>query len=54
MKAPAFWGQASEIGIKDLRVEGRTGEVLNIDPGLLFNEHTFDWETVEVRSSLDG
>jgi len=33
---------------------GPTGEVLNIDPGLLFNEHTFDWETVEVRSSLDG
>ncbi|MFW2383512.1 MAG: hypothetical protein ACN4GZ_17290, partial [Acidimicrobiales bacterium] len=30
------------------------GNVLNIDPGLLLNEHTFDWETVEVRSSLDG
>ncbi len=33
---------------------GPTGEVLNISPGLLRNEHTFDWETVEVRSSLDG
>jgi hypothetical protein len=32
---------------------GPTGEILNIDPGLLFNEYTFDWETVEVRSSLD-
>ncbi|MCP4964280.1 MAG: hypothetical protein GY926_03495, partial [bacterium] len=30
------------------------GNVLNIDPGLLLNEHTFDWETIEVRSSLDG
>jgi hypothetical protein len=33
---------------------GPTGEVLNISPGLLLNEHTFDWETVEVRSSLNG
>jgi len=32
---------------------GPTGEVLNISPGLLLNEHTFGWETVEVRSSLD-
>jgi hypothetical protein len=31
-----------------------TGQVLNIDPGMLLNEYTFDWETVEVRSSLDG
>jgi hypothetical protein len=30
------------------------GLVLDIDPELLFNEYTFDWETVEVRSSLDG
>jgi hypothetical protein len=30
-----------------------TGQVLNIAPGLLMNEHIFDWETVEVRSSLD-
>jgi hypothetical protein len=30
------------------------GNILNIDPGLLLNEHAFDWETVEVRSSLDG
>ncbi len=33
---------------------GPTGEVLNISPGLLLNEHTFAWETVEVRSSLDS
>ncbi len=30
MSGPSFWGQAYEIGLKDLRVEGRTGEVLNI------------------------
>lgn len=30
------------------------GLILDIDPELLFNEYTFDWETVEVRSSLDG
>ena len=30
-----------------------TGQILNIAPGVLFNEFTFDWETVEVRSSLD-
>jgi hypothetical protein len=30
------------------------GIVLDIDPNLLMNEYTFDWETVEVRSSLDG
>ena len=33
---------------------GPAGEVLNINPGVLLNEHTFNWETVEVRSSLDG
>lgn len=30
------------------------GIVLDIHPNLLLNEYTFDWETVEVRSSLDG
>ena len=30
------------------------GIALDIDPNLLMNEYTFDWETVEVRSSLDG
>jgi hypothetical protein len=30
------------------------GITLDIDPNLLMNEYTFDWETVEVRSSLDG
>lgn len=30
-----------------------TGQLLDIAPGLLLNEFTFDWETVEVRSSLD-
>jgi hypothetical protein len=33
---------------------GPTGEVLNINPGMLLNDFAFDWETVEVRSSLDG
>ncbi|MGA9596758.1 MAG: hypothetical protein WBV06_11405 [Acidimicrobiia bacterium] len=32
----------------------RAGNVLNVEPGMMWNEHTFDWETVEVRSSLDG
>ena len=30
MSGPSFWGQAREMGLKDLRVEGRSGEVLNI------------------------
>lgn len=30
------------------------GTVLNIEPGMMGNELTYDWETVEVRSSLDG
>ncbi len=30
MNGPSFWRQAYEIGLKDLRIEGRTGEVLNI------------------------
>jgi len=30
------------------------GLILSIEPGMMWNEHTFDWETVEVRSSLDG
>ena len=30
------------------------GIALDIDPNLLLNQYTFDWETVEVRSSLDG
>ena len=30
------------------------GIALDIDPNLLMNQYTFDWETVEVRSSLDG
>lgn len=30
------------------------GTVLNIEPGMMGNAFTFDWETVEVRSSLDG
>lgn len=30
MTGPSFWGQAYEIGLKDLKVEGRSGEVLNI------------------------
>ncbi|MDJ0924144.1 MAG: hypothetical protein QNJ77_06235 [Acidimicrobiia bacterium] len=30
------------------------GIVLEIDPNLLMNQYTFGWETVEVRSSLDG
>lgn len=33
--------------------EDEVGTVLNIEPGLMWNEFTFDWETVEVRSSLD-
>lgn len=33
---------------------GPAGEILNIDPGLLLNDYTFDWETAEVRSSLDN
>ena len=30
------------------------GIALDIDPNLLMSQYTFDWETVEVRSSLDG
>ena len=30
MTGPSFWGQAYEIGLKDLKVEGRSGVVLNI------------------------
>ena len=30
MKKLSFWSQAYEIGLKDLRIEGRSGEVLNI------------------------
>lgn len=36
------------------RATDGAGNVLDIDPGLLLNSSTFDWETVEVRSSLDG
>lgn len=36
------------------RATDGAGNVLDIDPSLLLNSYTFDWETVEVRSSLDG
>jgi hypothetical protein len=36
------------------RATDDAGNVLDIDPSLLRNAATFDWETVEVRSSLDG
>jgi len=33
---------------------GPTGEIHDLDPEYLTRQYTFDWETVEVRSSLDG
>lgn len=33
---------------------GPTGEIHDLDPQYLTRQYTFDWETVEVRSSLDS